>query len=193
MRWQRCTDNQQIRILIFSRMNSCGLHHPFTPSWEEELPVTLVYCWVRLNMMQWHQELHSSFRQIQGFIRQESFQHHSNCNMRPSTRRLLDSSKPVLNWRKDSKSSFLHFVLELRVQQTSFLNVTPSQMMPHLLTRWGALDFVDINALMSECDSVWSQLIWSWGRRSMAMAGEVTRHGRAHPYSWLVTIVSLKV
>ncbi len=25
----------------------------------------------------------------------------------------------------------------------------------------------------------------------MAMAGEVTRHGRAHPYSWLITIVSL--
>jgi hypothetical protein len=25
----------------------------------------------------------------------------------------------------------------------------------------------------------------------LAMAGEVTRHGRAHPYSWLITIVSL--
>jgi hypothetical protein len=25
----------------------------------------------------------------------------------------------------------------------------------------------------------------------MAMAGEVTKHGQAHPYSWLVTIVSL--
>ncbi len=26
----------------------------------------------------------------------------------------------------------------------------------------------------------------------MAVAGEVTRHGRAHPYSWSVTIVSLR-
>ncbi len=31
----------------------------------------------------------------------------------------------------------------------------------------------------------------SWGRRLLALAGEVTRHGRAHPYSWLITIVSL--
>ncbi len=26
----------------------------------------------------------------------------------------------------------------------------------------------------------------------MAVAGEVTRHGRAHPYSWSITIVSLR-
>ncbi len=36
------------------------------------------------------------------------------------------------------------------------------------------------------------KLIGSWGRRSMAMAGEVTRHGQAHPYSWSITIVSLR-
>ncbi len=36
------------------------------------------------------------------------------------------------------------------------------------------------------------KLIWSWGRRSTAVAGEVTRHGRAHPYSWPITIVSLR-
>ncbi len=36
------------------------------------------------------------------------------------------------------------------------------------------------------------QLICSWSRSSMAIAGEVTRHGRAHPYSWLITIVSLR-
>ncbi len=35
-------------------------------------------------------------------------------------------------------------------------------------------------------------LIWSWGRRSMAVAGEVTRHGRARPYSWSITIHSLR-
>ncbi len=31
----------------------------------------------------------------------------------------------------------------------------------------------------------------SWGRRLLAVAGEVTQHGWAHPYSWLITIVSL--
>jgi hypothetical protein len=36
------------------------------------------------------------------------------------------------------------------------------------------------------------ELIWSWGTRAMAMAGEVTRHGRAHPYSWSVSLVSLR-
>jgi hypothetical protein len=36
------------------------------------------------------------------------------------------------------------------------------------------------------------KLIGSWGTRLLAMAGEVTRHGRAHPYSWLITIVSLR-
>ncbi len=37
------------------------------------------------------------------------------------------------------------------------------------------------------------QLIQSRGRRLMAVAGEVTQHGLAHPYSWVVSIVSLKV
>jgi hypothetical protein len=36
-----------------------------------------------------------------------------------------------------------------------------------------------------------NQLIPSWGRRAMAVAGEVTRHGQAHPYSWSITIFSL--
>ncbi len=40
--------------------------------------------------------------------------------------------------------------------------------------------------------SFFFKLIGSWGRRSMAVAGEVTRHGRAHPYSWSITIVSLR-
>jgi hypothetical protein len=30
------------------------------------------------------------------------------------------------------------------------------------------------------------------GKRLLAVAGEVTRHGRAHPYSWSITIVSLR-
>jgi hypothetical protein len=37
-----------------------------------------------------------------------------------------------------------------------------------------------------------TELIWSWGRRSMAVAGEVTRHGQAHPYLWSISIVSLR-
>jgi hypothetical protein len=48
------------------------------------------------------------------------------------------------------------FVLELQVEQMGYLNVTPFQMMTHLQTRWGTLDFVDINALLAECDSGWS-------------------------------------
>jgi hypothetical protein len=32
----------------------------------------------------------------------------------------------------------------------------PFQMMTHLQTRWGALDFVDIDMLMAECNSAWS-------------------------------------
>ncbi len=32
----------------------------------------------------------------------------------------------------------------------------------------------------------------SWGRRLLAVAGEVTRHGQAQPYSWSITIVSLR-
>jgi hypothetical protein len=47
-------------------------------------------------------------------------------------------------------------LLELRAQQTGYLNVTPFQMMTHLQTWWGALDFVDINTLMAECDIAWS-------------------------------------
>jgi hypothetical protein len=48
------------------------------------------------------------------------------------------------------------FLLELRAQQTGYLNVTPFQMMTHLQTRWGALDFVDIPMLMAKCNSAWS-------------------------------------
>ncbi len=47
-------------------------------------------------------------------------------------------------------------MLELRVQQMGYLNIMPLQMMTYLLTQWGALDFVDINALMTECNSLGS-------------------------------------
>jgi hypothetical protein len=48
------------------------------------------------------------------------------------------------------------FLVKLRAQQTGYLNVMPFQMMTHLRTRWGALDFVDITMLMAECNSAWS-------------------------------------
>ena len=53
------------------------------------------------------------------------------------------------------------------------------------------------NPLQSEepgigTDSFYAQLIGSWSRRLMAMAREVTQHGQVHPYSWLITIVSLR-
>ncbi len=38
----------------------------------------------------------------------------------------------------------------------------------------------------------WTKVKGSWGRRLLAVAGEVTQHGRAHPYSWSITIVSLR-
>ncbi len=37
-----------------------------------------------------------------------------------------------------------------------------------------------------------SKVNGSWGRRLLAVAGEVTQHGRAHPYSWSITIISLR-
>ena len=48
------------------------------------------------------------------------------------------------------------FVLELRDQVTAYLNVTPLQMLTHLRNRWGAMDFVDITALLAECDLPWN-------------------------------------
>ena len=47
------------------------------------------------------------------------------------------------------------FLLELKVPGIAYLNVTPLQMITHLRTRWGAMDYVDINALMAECDATW--------------------------------------
>ena len=48
------------------------------------------------------------------------------------------------------------FLLELRDQVTAYLNITPLQMLTHLRDRWGAIDFVDITALLLECDSPWN-------------------------------------
>ena len=48
------------------------------------------------------------------------------------------------------------FLLELRDEVVAYLNVTPLQMITHLRNRWGAMDFVDITALLAECDVPWN-------------------------------------
>jgi hypothetical protein len=48
------------------------------------------------------------------------------------------------------------FLLELRAEGITYLNVTPVQMLTHLHDRWGTMDFVDITALVSECDTPWN-------------------------------------
>jgi hypothetical protein len=48
------------------------------------------------------------------------------------------------------------YLLEIKHKCVAFLNVTAAQMLTHLRNRWGVVDFVDITALMSECDAPWS-------------------------------------
>jgi hypothetical protein len=78
-------------------------------------------------------------------------------------------------------------LLEIKQDCVAFLNVTAMQMMTHLHTHWGSVEFIDITALMSECDAPWriaevptiyfnrvekamKQLAWAniiWDRRAM--------------------------
>ena len=48
------------------------------------------------------------------------------------------------------------FLLELRDEGVAYLNVTPFQMLTHLRDRWGSMDYVDITALLAECNSPWN-------------------------------------
>jgi hypothetical protein len=48
------------------------------------------------------------------------------------------------------------FLLELRVEGIAYLNVTPFQMLTHLRDHWGAMDYVNITALMAKCDAPWN-------------------------------------
>jgi hypothetical protein len=48
------------------------------------------------------------------------------------------------------------FFLELRAEGIAYLNVTPVQMLTHLQDCWGTMDFVDITALLSECNTLWN-------------------------------------
>jgi hypothetical protein len=48
------------------------------------------------------------------------------------------------------------YLLEIKHERVAFLNMTAAQMFTHLRNRWGVVDFVDITALMSECNAPWS-------------------------------------
>jgi hypothetical protein len=48
------------------------------------------------------------------------------------------------------------YLLELRAVGIAYLNVTPLQMLTHLRNRWGTMDYVDITALLTECDAPWN-------------------------------------
>ncbi len=47
-------------------------------------------------------------------------------------------------------------LLEIKNECVAFLNVMAAQMLTHLCNCWGVVDFVDITALMTECDAPWS-------------------------------------
>jgi hypothetical protein len=48
------------------------------------------------------------------------------------------------------------YLLEIKHKCVAFLNVMAAQMLTHLRNRWGVVDFVDITALVAECDAPWS-------------------------------------
>ena len=48
------------------------------------------------------------------------------------------------------------YLLELRSVGIGYLNVTPLQMLTHLRNRWGTMDYVNITALLAECDTPWN-------------------------------------
>jgi hypothetical protein len=48
------------------------------------------------------------------------------------------------------------FLLELQAKGIAYLNVTPFQMLTHLRNRWGTMDFVNIKALLAECNTSWN-------------------------------------
>ncbi len=48
------------------------------------------------------------------------------------------------------------YLLEIKHKRLGFLNVTATQMLTHLCNRWVVIDFVDITALMAECDVPWN-------------------------------------
>jgi hypothetical protein len=47
-------------------------------------------------------------------------------------------------------------LIEIKHKRVAFLNVTAAQMLTYLHNCWGVVEFVDITALMAECDAPWS-------------------------------------
>jgi hypothetical protein len=43
------------------------------------------------------------------------------------------------------------YLLTLKQECLGYLNVTPIQMVTHICSCWGTVDFVDISALIMEC------------------------------------------
>ncbi len=48
------------------------------------------------------------------------------------------------------------YLLEIKHEHLGFLNITATQMLTHLCNHGGVVDFVDITALMVECDAPWN-------------------------------------
>jgi hypothetical protein len=48
------------------------------------------------------------------------------------------------------------YLLEIKHKRLGFLTITATQMLTHLGNCWGVIDFVDITALMAECDAPWN-------------------------------------
>jgi hypothetical protein len=48
------------------------------------------------------------------------------------------------------------YLLEIKHERVAFLNAMAVQMLTHLRNCWGVVDFVDITALMAECNAPWS-------------------------------------
>jgi hypothetical protein len=48
------------------------------------------------------------------------------------------------------------FLLELQDEGIAYLNVTPFQMLTCLCNWWGTMDFVNITALLAECNTPWN-------------------------------------
>jgi hypothetical protein len=64
------------------------------------------------------------------------------------------------------------YLLEIKHKHVAFLNVTAMQMLTHLHNCWGVVEFVNITALMAECNAPWSvnevpTLYFNWVEKAM--------------------------
>ncbi len=77
----------------------------------------------------------------------------------------------------------IHYTISLVLQVRSFFH----SIWPTISQEWFQASF-----LMHHSKCLAGKVRGSWGRRLLAVAGEVTRHGWAHPYSWLIINISLR-